>query len=62
MVNMHNCSRFSRNIITKKRRQNTGDWVTMDQLNLSSEDKLLLYCSRVSMSEDIKHKIDEILK
>lgn len=33
----------------------------MVQLSLSSEDKLLLYCSRVSMTEDIKHKIEEIL-
>ena len=33
----------------------------MDQLNLSSEDKLLLYCSRLSISEDIKHKIEEIM-
>ena len=27
-------------------------------MNLSSEDKLLLYCSRLSISENIKHKID----
>jgi len=31
------------------------------QLNLSSEDKLLLYCSRLSISEDIQCKIEEIL-
>jgi len=31
------------------------------QLSLSSEDKLLLYCSRLSISEDIKCKIEEIL-
>jgi hypothetical protein len=33
----------------------------MIQLNLSSEDKLLLYCSRVEMDEKIKHKVNEIL-
>jgi hypothetical protein len=33
----------------------------MDQLSLSSEDKLLLYCSRLSINEDIKCKIEEIL-
>jgi len=33
----------------------------MAQLNLSYEDKLLLYCSRLSISEDIRHKIEEIL-
>lgn len=33
----------------------------MAQLSLSSEDKLLLYCSRLSISEDIKCKIKEIL-
>ncbi|MDR7665942.1 nucleotidyltransferase family protein [Methanosarcina sp. Z-7115] len=33
----------------------------MVQLSLSSEDKLLLYCSRLSISEDIKCKIEEIL-
>ena len=32
----------------------------MDQLNLSSEEKLLLYCSRLSISDDLKYKIDEI--
>jgi hypothetical protein len=31
------------------------------KLNFSSEDKLLLYCSRVSMDEDIELKIKEIL-
>ena len=61
MVNMHNYSEFNRNIITKEKKKNTVDWITMDQLNLSSEDKLLLYCSRLSISEDIKHKIEEIL-
>lgn len=33
----------------------------MDQLNLSLEDKLLLYCSRVSMDGEIELKIKEIL-
>ncbi|MGA9189827.1 MAG: nucleotidyltransferase family protein [Methanosarcina sp.] len=33
----------------------------MVQLSLSSEDKLLLYCSRLSISEDTKCKIEEIL-
>jgi hypothetical protein len=33
----------------------------MVQLNLSSEDKLLLYCSRLSINEDIVYKIEEIL-
>lgn len=33
----------------------------MAQLSLSSEDKLLLYCSRLSISEDIQCKIEEIL-
>lgn len=33
----------------------------MDQLSLSSDEKLLLYCSRLSISEDIKCKIEEIL-
>ena len=33
----------------------------MVKLNFSSEDKLLLYCSRVSMDEDIELKIKEIL-
>ena len=33
----------------------------MDQLNLSSEDKLLLYCARTSMSEDITHRVKGIL-
>lgn len=33
----------------------------MTQLSLSSEDKLLLYCSRLSINEDIKCKIEEIL-
>lgn len=33
----------------------------MVQLSLSSEDKLLLYCSRLSISEDIQCKIEEIL-
>jgi hypothetical protein len=38
-----------------------GDRITMVQLDLSSEDKLLLYCSRLSIDEDIKCKIEEIL-
>ena len=33
----------------------------MDQLNLSSEDKLLLYCARTSVNEDITYKVKEIL-
>ena len=33
----------------------------MDQLSLSTEDKLLLYCSRLNISVDTKCKIDEIL-
>jgi hypothetical protein len=33
----------------------------MDQLNLLSEEKLLLYCSRLSISYDIRHKIEKIL-
>jgi hypothetical protein len=33
----------------------------MDQLSLLTEDKLLLYCSRLSISEEIKHNIEEIL-
>ena len=33
----------------------------MDQLNLSSEDRLLLYCARTSMNEDITHKVKGIL-
>lgn len=38
-----------------------GDCITMIQLNLSSEDKLLLYCSRLNISEDTKLKVNEIL-
>ncbi len=30
-------------------------------LILSSEDKLLLYCSKLNMNEDMKSKIGEIL-
>lgn len=60
MANMHNYSGFSPSITTEEERQNTADRVTMDQLNLSSEEKLLLYCSRLSISDDLKHKIDEI--
>lgn len=33
----------------------------MDQLNLSSEDRLLLYCARTSVNEDITYKVKEIL-
>ncbi len=33
----------------------------MIQLNLSPEDKLVLYCSRIDICEDVKHKIEEIL-
>ncbi len=33
----------------------------MDQLSLSSDEKLLLYCSRLSISENIQCKIEEIL-
>lgn len=33
----------------------------MVQLSLSSEDKLLLYCSRINMTEDAEQKIEEIL-
>ncbi|MDD2754215.1 MAG: nucleotidyltransferase family protein [Methanothrix sp.] len=33
----------------------------MDQLNMSSEDKLLLYCARVNVSDDVAPKIKEIL-
>ena len=33
----------------------------MDQLNLSSEDRLLLYCARTSVNEDITYQIKEIL-
>ena len=36
-------------------------WLLMDQLNLSSEDRLLLYCARTSMNEDITHKVKGIL-
>ena len=61
MVNMHNYSGLNRNIITEERRENTGDWITMVQLNLSSEDKLLLYCSRVSIMRILSSKSEEIL-
>lgn len=33
----------------------------MIQLNLSSEDKLIIYCSRIDINEDIKFKIKKIL-
>jgi hypothetical protein len=33
----------------------------MDLLDLSSEDRLLLYCARTSMDEAITHKAKEIL-
>ena len=33
----------------------------MDLLDLSSEDRLLLYCARTSVNEDITQKIKEIL-
>lgn len=33
----------------------------MDQLNLLPEEKLLIYCSRLTINDDIKSKIEEIL-
>ncbi len=33
----------------------------MDQLNLSSENKLLVYCARMTMNEDITYNVKEIL-
>lgn len=33
----------------------------MDRLNLSSEDKLLVYCARTTLNEDITYKVREIL-
>jgi hypothetical protein len=58
---MHSFSRLSHNTINKNRGENTGERIAMDQLSLSSEEKLLLYCSRLSISEDIKCKIEGIL-
>lgn len=35
--------------------------ITVIQLSFSPEDKLLLYCSRINLTEDIENKIKEIL-
>lgn len=35
--------------------------IAVIQLNFSPEDKLLLYCSRINLTEDIENKIKEIL-
>jgi hypothetical protein len=59
MENMHNFSKFKLNIIIKKRKD--GGFETIDRLSLSIEDKLLLYCSRLNIEENIRHNIDEIM-
>jgi hypothetical protein len=58
---MHNYSGLNRNIIIEE--MNRGCWglAIVVKLNFSSEDKLLLYCSRLSMDEDIELNIKEIL-